>query len=43
MCRRKHRNDYNHGKSGFIARNVRYKRTKPTSSMGRARTSKAWK
>jgi hypothetical protein len=41
--RRKHRNDQNHGKNGFICRNVRYKRSKAGKKMGKARMSACWK
>jgi hypothetical protein len=41
MKRPKHRRDHNHGKSGWIAGNVRYKRSKPTAKMGKAKASKA--
>lgn len=46
VTRRKHRNDYNHGKSGWVAGNYRYRRgskAAASSKMGRASKSKAWK
>lgn len=43
MPRRKHRNDQNHGKSGWVSGNVRYRRCKATRKMGRASQSNCWK
>jgi hypothetical protein len=40
--RKKHRNDKNHGKNGFVAGNVRYRRSKPGTKMGKARMSSCW-
>ena len=47
MLRRKHRKDYNHGKSGWVGGNARYRRTKATvghnRTMGRAAQTAYWK
>ncbi len=41
---RKHRNDQNHGKGGFVGGNVRYRRnSKKAQPMGKARMSSCWK
>lgn len=40
--RRKHRNDKNHGKNGFVGGNVRYRRSKASHKMGKARNSRSW-
>ena len=41
--RKKHRNDYNHGKGGWVGGNVRYRRSKPGRKMGKASMSSWWK
>lgn len=38
--RTKHPKDTNKGKNGFVSGNIRYKRSKPSTKMGKARTSK---
>lgn len=36
----KHRNDKNHGKNGWIAGNVKYRRAKASRKMGKASASR---
>ena len=31
MCRKKHRNDHNHGKRGWVSGNPRYNRNRKTA------------